>query len=120
MNEKLQESLAEIINITLQGKDFILEQAPDVIQQLLAWKFTVSLLLFILILSIIPGAWIGVKKMRSVITPIEVIIIISIVGVIAVVAIPLSYGGYVGPFTWLQILIAPKVYLLEYASYLIS
>jgi hypothetical protein len=117
MNEKLQEALAEIINLTLQGKDFAIEQAPDVVSQLLAWNMVCSLILsaigiIMLILTavflkkVIPafgkGGWVYDNDLEGV--P------ILVVGIALMVAILIISSN----LDWIQILIAPKVYLIEY------
>ena len=119
MNEKLQEALAELITLTIQGKDFVLEQAPDVITQLLAWNFTVSLIWFIvggLMVLIIAPIWTATLngKLRDGDNDPVFAIIYSILAPLTGLLIITSN------MAWLQIAIAPKVYLLEYASGLIK
>jgi len=127
MNKKLQEALAELINITIQGKDFIIEQAPDVIQQLLAWKFTMSLIGFsagaVLFVISLPIFLYHINKFDRnkysdhSYNEQDKHIIYCIVSAIAGVA---SLFIIFFNLAWLQIWIAPKVYLLEYASHLIK
>jgi hypothetical protein len=125
MNEQLQQALLAILTQTVDavkaGTTFLMAQLPDVIQQLLIWKATQSaiwcgfwLLMSVIILLIIRHYW----KPRE------------------------YYDGYwdtLGPFgifpfifclnfamiamtnyEWLQILIAPKIYLIEYAASLVK
>lgn len=51
MNDQLQEALASLLNTTLQGinagQHFLSAQLPDVIHQLLVWKMTISLIVFV-------------------------------------------------------------------------
>lgn len=44
MKEQLDNALLQIITDAASVRDFVLAQAPDVVIQLLRWKFTVSLL----------------------------------------------------------------------------
>ena len=118
MNEKLQEALAELINLTIQGKDFVLEQAPDVITQLLAWELTINLIGFcfgVLLLVWIPISWRMSRNGKYRVDDVPVLGIISSV-----------LGGVLGiafvseTLVWIKILIAPKIFLLEYAAELIG
>lgn len=166
MNEELQAALAEMItrSVAVAGDAlaFTQEQLPEVVQQLLLWKLTASLIAFVACLLLIVCAIVGLvryltwtPKPRHVAgidipdgskeylgrlmnaenfvtryhaknlveslggeygrgddSP-EWLIPFSIVtGVLGVSAIPFS-------FDWLQIWLAPKVYLIEYASNLI-
>lgn len=121
MEEKLQTALAEIINLTLQGKDFIIEQAPDVITQLLAWKFTVSLAGFIIgwVLLLLVGLSIKplIKSCRSG----GFLYKADCEPAVCFLIAPIILGGIlIFDIIWLQILIAPKIYLLEYAARLVT
>ena len=123
MNEKLQVALAEIIETTIQAKDFCLEQAPEVISQLLAWKFTMSVasMLFAIFLCSLPvilnlvaykkfgKAYLG-DGYGSGIFHIHQVLWLMLL--IPICEMPI--------FDWIQIWIAPKVYLLEYASQFVS
>ena len=119
MNEKLQEVLAELITLTTQGKDFVLEQAPDVITQLLAWNFTISLLWFcagvILILSALAVSRMVYMGNARDSDGDQVYAIVC-----CVFATCLGITSVIHNLSWLQIVIAPKVYLLDYASGLIK
>ena len=128
MEEKLQTALAELINLTLQGKDFILEQAPDVITQLLAWKFTMSFVWFgigvLLLLATIPLSKCIMKAIKTFQTCPS-----HEEGLCTGKIVFCGAGCFLFPmvalvdlinFTWLQIWIAPKVYLLEYAAQLVG
>ena len=120
MNEELQNALAKIIETTLSAKDFVLEQAPDIIHQLLAWKFTVSLIWFCLFLVIFVAVAIFNKKMWSSSEIREDDDLWVLCGAVSLTTIGVSFCFLANSITWLQIWIAPKVYLLEYASTLIK
>lgn len=119
MNEQLQTALAEMLGKANSGIDagasFLQAQLPDVIQQLLAWKATQSVLWFslpiiALVVFVNLAGWIcrksepmdrDEKAFVAWITLIPVTILAVIAGC---------------NMDWLQILIAPKIYLIEYAA----
>lgn len=159
MNEELQNALAQLILSFVESmggaKDFALEQAPEVIQQLLLWKATISAICFTLgVLLLIMGAAVlrkrliwsqpkppeptdpfiaklhelekadsfdaryHSKKLREAlrepgaphISPPDHLFLIAApacMSGIAFIAMSLA---------WLQIWLAPKVYLIEYAA----
>jgi hypothetical protein len=135
-SHKLQDALADTLNKTVQvmgdAKDFVVAQMPDVIKQLLLWKFYEALMpmLFFFIVA----AWMGFLVSRLVHrgdwTPVTTgegydrdtnpkngypLMIFGIVkafiGIVAIIFFTFSMN-----VTWLQIAVAPKVYLIEYAK----
>lgn len=126
---------AELITSVLESldeaKDFVLSELPDVIQQLLMWKMAEGSILVLigLALSFIayqilkPSHWVlgdYLNKCRY-----SSSLDMNVKGFICLIAGGLS--SMVGPLmvahnlmTPLQIWIAPKVYLIEYASALIK
>ena len=48
MSDELQKALAEMLKTLQAGKDFVLAEAPDVIQQLIRWSFWEAVLYGIL------------------------------------------------------------------------
>lgn len=125
MNETLQNASAEILigaaETVGQAKDFVLSELPDVVQQLLAWKFAMSLVAFgaaivlmlagLLVPAIVgrrldPDAW-GLWYIGSL-----------TVWLFGGMFIDLSLDA--GIFEWVQIWLAPKVYLIEYAADLVK
>lgn len=124
----LDKSLSTLINgATEKGTklvDFLYEQAPEVIAQLLLWHGVESLIVFVLCVLLLIGAIYGNVK-----------------GVLALKKtigshwaddptfwVPTIFGTLIGQMivlvvfsnninlTWLKIWIAPKVYLLEYVA----
>jgi hypothetical protein len=123
MNEELQSALAKIIETTIQAKDFCLEQAPDLINQLLAWKFAISLIWFVVGLVIFSFTPILFKMAKDGWSDIDAewAEFKCICGSTGTFFIPVAGLCLVlNNLAWLQIWIAPKVYLLEYASALIN
>jgi len=140
MNEKLLEQILPIVEKTkegiLKGVEIAQEQFPELIKQVLAWHFTISLIAWLtgILMLIICGFC-----LRNVINVVTtecdkdkdsaggshswdvhptVKLGFSIAGTIICLAI-----GIVNLCTfwnWLQILIAPKLFLIEYISNLIK
>ena len=127
MNKDLQESLAVVIQKATTGVeagvDFLSAQLPDVIHQLLMWKAVESFLLMILSLClfiVIGIVWRYVYKFeqknkdRISVSGTGIFfggILTCFIGAAAIVSFSL---------TWLQIWVAPKIYLIEYAAKLMS
>jgi uncharacterized membrane protein YidH (DUF202 family) len=122
---KLEEILTEIIQSAQTAKDFVIDQAPDVIQQLLAWHFWfhaafVLILSVIMILAFFTARWFNLKRIAAKercksADNYELCIGFSIVAVI-VSFVFVVYNAIM----MLKIYIAPKLYLLEYAASLIT
>lgn len=122
MEEKLQAALAELIQKTLQGadatKDFLTAEIPDVVYQLLLWYGIYNFILFVigmlLVIAIVYGnykQWQYWKKQDEV----EPYVMANIFQ--AFLFLPLTVALNL---TWLQIWIAPKVWLIEYMGQLIK
>jgi len=131
MNDDLQKALAEILNKTTQGVEagvgFLQRELPDVVQQLLIWHGIRSAFYF-LIAVVVSGAlakiaftlwdagkayttknlWDEGKGWRF--------FGAAVSGVFALLT------GFIAINTlaWLQILLAPKLYLIEYAASLVK
>ena len=143
MNETLQNALAEIITAALENagaaKEFVLAEMPDVVQQLLIWKMTISLIWFVFglaCLALIPlllkhclwliterttkdADWARSKNFTYFNEPSAAFVGNSILSVIGL-ALALLIGQLTINFEWLQIWLAPKVYLIEYAADLVK
>lgn len=141
MSKPLDEALARLIDTTLNGIDatatFLAAEIPDVVQQLLIWKMTESLLHFVLGVSLILSPWATYKLWGGVGAPdapakgatrYKVTLTHDEYGrwhdeamfllLPSVLVIAAGFG--VGDLAWLKILLAPKLYLLEYAKELIK
>lgn len=131
MNEELKQkaaqALSEILDLALKTKDFVIEQAPDVVKQLLAWNFTLSFLstcvfLTILGLMILAGRYLWVRRpfpdCRSTLEE-------DTAGRNPTdaewynrgAACTMGFGA--SNLVWLKIWVAPKLFLLEYAATLV-
>lgn len=120
MNEELQQKLLEALTVSMDTikdiKDFSVEQAPEVLQQALMWYGTYYFILLMLGISLIVVAVVVVVKtikhikaqgegydafnIVMVMVVSEAILLIFIIGCINL--------------QWLQIWIAPKLFLLEW------
>jgi len=119
----MNEALQAILEKTLTGIDasvsFLSAQLPDVIQQLLWWKFTEHLTYFIIGLLIIIGYVVGVVKVYRRVYDEEYKAMVALTSLFFGVLVSLLCVCILN-LTWLQILIAPKVYLIEYAASLVK
>jgi hypothetical protein len=116
MTEELQGALTEILNGVLTAKDFVISELPEVITQLLTWKVCENIVYFTLASTIVGSilyvSHLMVKGLRERRDPCPEFVyfvgcLVSIIPVI--VAIECLLKG-------LQIWLAPKVYLIEYAA----
>lgn len=121
MNEQLQKALTTLLDKSLNAVDFMVAELPEVIQQLLLWKMWEYLicnaagiiLMIVVIVACIKGTKAILKSKEK-----------SDYGMEEMFFIPMSIGAVVFSImscslvniVWLQILIAPKVYLIEYAA----
>ena len=132
-SEKLDAALAELIEKATAAEESTIawtaEQLPDVIQQLLWWKFAESLLfslIFVCLVFLVGFVW--VRKINPIIleeatfsgkvdTGTYFLGQTLVTTVVVLVMLPFFI---VTNLDWLQILIAPKVYLIEYAAKLVQ
>lgn len=125
MNEQLQNALTEILNKANSGIDagvgFLSDQIPDVIHQLLVWKAVMSgLSMITAIITFSAISYVYVKFFRVVSRwSKEGELFDHPEAMFAIFGLFL----YLIPFglfslDWLQIWLAPKIYLVEYAAQL--
>ena len=126
--DKLKEALAELImSVTQtagQAKDFLIAETPDVIRQLLMWKFAENLTWCLAGVAVMIAVVIYARRLvkwtlhedtdsEDAVTG----LLFGGAGLLIIFAI--AAIEFVN-LTWLQIWIAPKVYLLEYAKELVK
>lgn len=131
MNEQLQLAVSTLIQTSLnaidKGTAFLSNQIPEVIQQLLLWKAIASFIEFSSGIFIIGGifAWLiyQYKYWKTTVKTTwgeEKVRLFSETGAFSLLNIflifPLLYGSSCINLIWLQIWIAPKLYLIEYAK----
>lgn len=122
MNETLQNALAEIILAALENaeaaKEFVLAEMPDVVQQLLVWKAAQSLLMLALTLLFFSAPLfarkIAIANDGDSFDQMMAMVLGGIGGMI-IGSLPARYA-----LDWLQIWLAPKIYLIEYAADLVK
>jgi len=120
MNDELQKALASLLNKTVQGAEagaqFLQRELPEVIQQLLLWHAVKSAVFFTLFLVLAAGcAFAGWRLIKNGVAKNNQDY--AFIGCIfAVAAILLFWPALAYHLDWLQILLAPKVYLIEYAA----
>ena len=139
MNEELQKALGELLNKANGGinaaSDFLVAELPEVIQQLLMWHMVSNIVYCVIsiLLIYIPikyhskikdkpkdGSsnnlyeWSEYNSIHRFRDDIETALFIYIGGVGSIMAIVTSIALF--NIEWLQIYIAPKVWLLEYAA----
>jgi hypothetical protein len=123
MTNELEKILIPLIEKAASGAenaaDFAIAQAPEVVEQLLRWKMCHSLLVFVGLIGLFALMTYGVYKYvisadgPSYDGTAEVMIIV----LYPMVSLFLLCAGSVAhALDWLQILIAPKLYLIEYVA----
>ena len=135
MNDQLKEmantALATMIQDALTVREFAEEQIPLVVQELLRWEFTVSLIAWIVgvLLMVVPAAmWLRAWRRKEVKTHADGSLVSDhnhthgiwdgyfLLLIPVVVSIIIGVTVVINSFTWLQIAMAPRVFLLEYAA----
>lgn len=117
MDKQLEGALTDILNSVLSAKDFLISEIPLVVVELLDWKFYESLIysgfgIVLIIIMIIanyktlPKSW---EMTNDTGAP---FLILNVIGSLPFI-IP---ACHMINLSWLQIMVAPKVYLLEYVS----
>jgi len=126
MNEQLQQAIAALIEKSLKafeaGADFMADQLPDVVQQLLMWYMVlggvkaVAAVMLLVTASIVAYKGIGWAKVSQ--KYIDSWFIYSMCSILWLPVIMLS--GHLWNLTWLQIWVAPKIFLIEYAARMVA
>lgn len=119
--ETVNQILQTAISKATEGAEWLADQAPEVVQQLLTFNLVSSLIMTILCFLVLIGTiygsiWTGKAMIRDnaeELLPIPIVVGVSVS----------LFSGIVGVsnlFTALKIWLAPKLYLLEYAADLIK
>lgn len=112
--QELNEALSELIKSILDAKDFVLAEAPEVIQQLLLFKAVECLVVMCIFPVALFVSYIIYRKREC---------FVEIEGALAsgvLLCIPCLLVFYGKLIEYLKITLAPKVYLIEYAAGLVS
>lgn len=128
MNEQLQNALAEILGKTLNGIDaassFVVAELPDVIQQLLVWYAVKSFIFTIVGVLMWSLPFISYRKLNEWHKKDKVFDKDLFIDVGFPVALIFSavfcMSWFLFDLDWLQIILTPKIWLIEYASELVK
>lgn len=126
MNEQANKALSELIANAAGGLngaiEFSKQQIPEVVNQLLTWNLISSALTQVVCLAIIALYLLSFKRAAALSEDYG-----NPYSIAATVFLPAGAGVacsalliFCISFDWLKILVAPKLYLLEYASHLIK
>lgn len=121
MNEQLQQALAVILSkstdAVVAGVSFLQAEIPDVIRQLLLWKLvSYSLIGGFIVVAAIAWFWVGAKLAMKWHDDSDGVVWVPFgFGSFFVAVLAVPYAGSRLLYA-LQIVIAPKVYLIEYAA----
>lgn len=114
MNELTNLALNELVTSFVTVKDFTVEQVPLVLKELLRWKFAVSLIGFIACLLAPVGVFLISHKV-TILAQAKDFYALNALSLF--ILIPLFECD---TMDWLQIWLAPRVYLIEYAAELVK
>ncbi len=118
----LQQALSQVINKTVEGAQaglhFLQEQLPDVIHQLLMWNAVKDgVLCVVWLISAGLLCWLTARCIKAGIRDDEEIMyMVSIIP--GIVAGTLAVIGFAYGLEFLEIVVAPKIFLIEYAAHL--
>ena len=133
MNEQANEALANLLELAIDGVEGAVEfskaQIPDVVEQLLMWQMLESLIFFTF--SVTSLVFLGIYWWKVIPIIKEEIkrdflqqrdsrtFVPAMVGVLLTCCTAL-FSSIMFTIEWLKILVAPKLYLLEYAAELVK
>ena len=123
MNEELQKQITEILKKAMEsaqkGGEWIGGQVPDVLHQLIVWTITKGVVFFFLTISMFLVSFLLIRKASNTDYEMEEVYGMTglTIGMVAIVSLPFSIGAFVDA---LQALVAPKLFLLEYAAHLVK
>ena len=120
MHEHLSKAVADLILTTIstadEAKIFILSEMPEVVSQLLLWGALQSLLIFCAFLIPLAAVlYVFYRAYKDSTLPNKKMTEGTIVCLIVCALFAIGFSSLaLSNLEWLQILVAPKVYLLEY------
>jgi hypothetical protein len=133
LNQALAEILIGVTETAEQAKDFVIAEMPDVVQQLLLWKMAESIVVNVVSLLVIlllvmfwrwvwknkNAEWTKAPKLYDSTALSDGWVGLIIGGTTVTVFIVLLCAHFLN-LVWLQIWLAPKVYLIEYSAKLVG
>lgn len=117
-DELKAEALAKVLNAAQATGDFVLEQAPQVIKQLLVYNAVEKGVVIAALIAVICGCLYGVKKCIGWLKDTDGASLVGVV-ILSIAALGCSWGVVSNALDLIKILVAPKVWLLEYAASLV-
>lgn len=128
MKEYLLKELTGLVELTKGGLGKAVEvlqvEAPEIIRQILAWEFCLSIIRFLALITFLSLTIIcltkefnktkSIERYTFFDNPLPYALPSIILGIFSLVSLMTS------DFTWLKILIAPKLFLIEYLTALIK
>ena len=132
MNENLQLAVTDLINTALSSAktaaEFITAEMPDVVQQLLLWHGVRSFILFLMgvaaaVALVLHWRWTIRTFPRNKDNRVDILDdagFFKMIGLFLTTVGCAVFSCVMLNMTWLQILIAPKVWLIEYAAWLVK
>ncbi len=118
--EQLEIALVDLIQSSVKAKDFLVGELPEVVEQLLMWKFWYNFIWFVGAIIVLTFSWKKINKWYKVCSEdnwrTDDLVIPSMVGMVF-----LAFASFIALIeginvTWLQIWVAPKIYLIEYLA----
>lgn len=125
MNEQLQQALASILGKTMQGVEagvsFLSTEIPDVIHQLLLFKLVWSAIIAVILVTtcffLISKGWKVSKKANEEVSSSNKGFPWFVYGAVCVLPSVIMFFVILGSLkNVIQIWLAPKIYLIEYAA----
>jgi len=145
MNDQIQQALLSLLKTveygTKDGISFLSEEIPEVVSQILIWKMTESLIWFLVGIFILAGSIFGFSLVKSKISNARKdffnnipwtkynssrdsdipsaeydFINCGVLYILPTISFMLGLSFLCTNIIWVQILIAPKAYLIEYAA----
>ena len=125
--DKTDEQLAEILKKSLEAAEktgsFIIEQAPDIIQQLILWKtvqYSASVVIGVFLLYMLWKKYSSDKKKTDYYDSEDYFLENPMRIIMYFVLGAIGFSLITGAYSLIQIVFAPKIFLIEYASKLLN
>lgn len=115
-----EKALAELLDKSMQAGDFLVEQAPMVVQELLVYKsFEHAAYALVLFLACSVFVFIALNRIKEFICSGDGdnLVVAAFSSLPAVMLFCFFFGNLL---SFIKIMVAPKVYLLEYAAALVK
>lgn len=126
MSEKLDETVNTILQNAVEaasrGTEFLKEQLPDVLQQLILWKtWSYAITLFVCVAFFVWLIWKGIPLLKRLWEWDDDGLPCCLAALVYTAAfIAACIGFFANGYDLIQIALAPKVWLLEYAANLVK